>query len=300
MKSIFYKYSILVFLIGLLFSTTSFAQETDASNYKMMFSFKTIKQADYTRTLQVSFIARNKEDRKDNVPVFQAEIKFYNTVDDEDILLGTSKTNNEGIAQMTLPKNQKYGIDSNGYINLKAYFEGTDSIDEQEETISVKDLRLELDLKIIDSVQTVLVKAFATDSLGVEMPVEESDIKISINGMISKMKIEEGSISEGEFEFEMPTDIPGDANGNYTVFAIIDDHEEFGNVIQEKTVNWGVFNKQDIVKSNTLWSEAAPIWMYIVLSILLVGVWANYAYTIKNLFTIKKEGKELEMKSENQ
>ncbi len=51
--------------------------------------------------------------------------------------------------------------------------------------------------------------------------------------------------------------------------------------------------------SNTLWSEAAPIWMYIVLTILLVGVWANYAYTIKNLFSISKEGKELEMKTKD-
>jgi hypothetical protein len=297
MKSIFYKYFAFALIIGLSLNTNTFAQNIDVENYRMMYSFKTIKNSDNTRTLEVSFIARNKEDRKDNVPVFDAEIKFFNTLNDEEVLIGTSKTNNEGIARIILPENQNYLADEDGYINLKALFEGTDAIDEQEETLSVKNLYLELDLQEIDSVKTVFVKAFLKDSLGTILPVEECDIIISVNGMISRMKIEEGTIENGEFEFEMPTNIPGDANGNYTVFAIIQDHDEFANVIQEKNVNWGVFTKLAADDSNTLWSEAAPIWMYIVLTILLVGVWANYAYTIKNLFSISKEGKELEMKA---
>ncbi|MFD0834375.1 hypothetical protein ACFQ0I_01260 [Mariniflexile aquimaris] len=297
MKSIFYKYFAFALIVGLSLNTNSFAQNVDVENYRMMYNFKTVKNSDNARTLEVSFIARNKEDRKDNVPVFDAEIKFFNTLNDEEVLIGTSKTNNEGIARLILPENHKYLADEDGYINLKALFEGTDAIDEQEETLSVKNLYLELDLQEIDSVKTVFVKAYLKDSEGTILPVEECDIRISVNGMISRMKIEDGTIENGEFEFEMPTNIPGDANGNYTVFAIIQDHDEFATVIQEKNVNWGVFTKLAANDSNTLWSEAAPIWMYIVLTILLVGVWANYAYTIKNLFSISKEGKELKMKT---
>lgn len=300
MKTTFYKYSVFALIVGLMINATSFAQETSADNYRMLFYFKTLKQADNSRTLEVSFIARNKKDRKDKVPVYDAEIKFYNVLNDEELLLGKSKTNNEGIAQITLPESQDYLIDEDGYINLKAYFEETDAIDEQEETLSVQNLHLELDLKEIDSVKTVLVNAFVLDSLESKIAIEEADVIISVNGMISKMPIEEGTIEEGEFEFEMPTDIPGDVDGNFIVYAIIEDHDEYGNVIQEKSINWGVYNKQEVEESNTLWSEAAPIWMYIVLTILLVGVWANYAYTIKNLFKIKKEGKALEMNTENQ
>lgn len=300
MKTTFYKYSVFALIVGLMINATSFAQENSADNYRMLFYFKTLKQADNSRTLEVSFIARNKKDRKDKVPVYDAEIKFYNVLNDEELLLGKSKTNNEGIAQITLPESQDYLIDEDGYINLKAYFEETDAIDEQEETLSVQNLHLELDLKEIDSVKTVLVNAFVLDSLESKIAIEEADVIISVNGMISKMPIEEGTIEEGEFEFEMPTDIPGDVDGNFTVYAIIEDHDEYGNVIQEKSINWGVYNKQEVEESNTLWSEAAPIWMYIVLTILLVGVWANYAYTIKNLFKIKKEGKALEMNTENQ
>ena len=298
MKAVLFRYFLFTLLIGLLNHTTSFAQETDLDKYRMMFNLKTVKQQNNTRTLEASFLARNKEDRKDRVPVFDADIKFYNTLNEEVILLGTSKTSKDGIASITLPENQKYLTDEQGFINLKAHFEGTDALDEEDETLSVKNLFLELDLKEVDSVKTVFVNAFTADSLGDKLPVKRMDIIISVNGMISKMNVEEGTIRNGSFDFEMPTDIPGDANGNFTVFAIVEDHDEFGNVIQEKSVNWGVFNKQDTSESNTLWSEVAPIWMYVVLTILLVGVWANYAYTIINLFSIKKEGKDLELKAE--
>ena len=53
------------------------------------------------------------------------------------------------------------------------------------------------------------------------------------------------------------------------------------------------------IVENTLWSKAAPIWMYVVLTILLVGVWANYVYTVIHLFKINKEGKELELRISN-
>jgi hypothetical protein len=130
-----------------------------------------------------------------------------------------------------------------------------------------------------------------------QIPVEEADVIFSVGGLFSQMPIEEATIEDGEYEFEFPTDIPGDVNGNLTVYSIIEDHEEFGNVNQKKTIKWGVFTKQYKEEKNMLWSEAAPIWMYVVLTIMLVGVWANYVYTIINLFKIKKEGVNLELES---
>ena len=47
---------------------------------------------------------------KDKIPVFDAEIKFYNEAN----LLGTTKTSNEGIAQFTVPENQNYTTDEDG------------------------------------------------------------------------------------------------------------------------------------------------------------------------------------------
>lgn len=298
MKINIFKYPFTSFIIALVIGFNGTAQQQDASNFKMRFNFKTVKQADNSRLLEVSFIGQNKEDRKDKIPVVGTEINFYNILNDEEILLGTSKTSNEGIAQITLPESFKYLKDEEGTINLIAKFEGTDALDEEEEELAVKDLHLELNLEEIDSVKTVLIKAFTIDSLGIEVPVEEADIIVSIQGMLSKMKLKEEYIEDGEFEFEFPNDIPGNEKGEITVFSIIEDSDDFGNVIQQKKVNWGVFNKQlqEKQEKNTLWSEAAPLWMYIVLTILLVGVWANYLYTVLNLFKIKKEGQIAESK----
>ena len=291
MKITIFRYSVFILLIGLFINTSSIAQENDASNYKMAFSFNTIKNHDNTRLLEVIFIGKNKKNRKDKKPIYDAEIEFFNILNDEEVLLGTAKTTKEGIAQLTLLENQNYLMDEAGNINLTARFEGTDALDEESEEILIKNLHLELNLTEIDSVKTVKVKAYTINSLGEEILVDEADIVISIEAMLSKMKIEEGTIEDGEFEFEFPTDIPGDVNGDITVYSIIEDNEDFGNVIQKGTINWGTFDKQIVKVENTLWSDFAPIWMYIVLTILLVGVWANYLYTIINLFKIKNEKK---------
>lgn len=283
------------FIIALFNSNHCFSQEEDETfdikKYKTVYKFNTVKKADNSRLLNVELLYQNKKDRKDKIPVYEAEISFYNILNEEEILLGSAKTSKEGIAEFIAPSAQNYLKDEEGYINLVARFEGSDELDSKEDDIAVKDLNIVLNLVEIDSVKTVQIKAFTIDSLGVEVPLDETDIIIAVKGMLSDMPIEEGYIEDGEYEYEFPTDIPGDEDGDLTVVASVQDHDDFANVYQEQTIKWGTHVKVPVVKEkNTLWSEAAPLWMYIVLTILLVGVWANYIYTIINLFKIKKEG----------
>jgi hypothetical protein len=287
MKAGFLKYSVCI-LIGLLVNLGSYAQDTDISNYRMNFKFNTIKQPDNSRLLEVNFIGMNKKDRKDKIPVYDAEIKFYNVLNDDEVLLGSSKTSKEGIAELILPKDQNYLIDTEGNISLKAQFEGTEALDGEEEEITVKNIFLDLNLEVIDSVKTVSLKAYVIDSLGTKNPVEESDVLFFVEGMLSKMNINEGTISDGEYEFTFESDLPGDVDGNITIMAFIEDSDDYGNVIQKKSIDWGVIHNNFNAENNKLWSKAGPIWMYIVLSVLLIGVWANYIYTIINLYKISK------------
>ncbi|UJH66647.1 hypothetical protein [Allomuricauda sp. SCSIO 65647] len=300
MRTGFFKYTLLIVLMGLFIAPNAKAQEHDISDYRIRFNLKTIKQHDNSRILEVRFIAANKKDRKDRVPVYGAKIEFFNFLEDETVQLGSSNTSKDGIAQIALPENQSYLLDSEGKINFRAVFEGTDELGGKEREISIKDVHLNLNLIEKDSIKTVSIKAHTLDSLGVQIPLEETDVIISVEGMLSKMTIDEGVIESGEYEFEMPTDLPGDANGDVTVYTIIEDHDDYGDVVQKKTENWGVFNELPSEEKNTLWSEAAPIWMYVVLTILLLGIWANFVYTCINLYKIKKEGTALELKTENQ
>lgn len=293
MKNNVYK-QIACLIASFLFGFSMYAQNLTVDDYSMSFAFKTIKKTDKSRTLEVAFIGKNKEDRKDKLPVYNAEIQFFNVLDDVEIALGKSNTNNEGIAQLIISNKQKYVTDADGYIHLIARFEGSDLMDAEEEELLIKDVQLELYLEEIDSIKTIVVKAYTLDSIGAKTPIEEVDVQISIEGMLSKMKIKEGTIENGEVEFELTDNIPGDINKNFTVYAQILDNDEFGDVQQKQTVQWGTFTKVSENNGNTLWSKGAPIWMYIVLTILLVGVWANFAYTIINLKKIKNDGKTLE------
>lgn len=297
MKNQSFQNTFIVLLIGLLFTSISFAQQNDLKNYRLRFNLNTIKQSDNSRLLEVKFEATNKKDRKDKVPVYDAEINFFNVLDDLEVNLGKSKTNDEGIAKLIIPENHVYLLDEEGYINLKAVFKKTDAIKSYKKEIAIKDIFLELDLTEIDSIKTVVLNAFTLDSLKTKIPVEDAEFVLSVGGMISKMPIDEGTLEAGEYEFEFPLNIPGNSEGNIDVYVTIDDHDDFGTVVTQKTVNWGVMYEREEIGSNTLWSDAAPIWMYVVLSILLIGVWTNYFYSISNLLKIKKEGKEIE--SEN-
>ncbi len=288
----------IIIAIGFLFNIQSYAQENDPKNYRIRFGLSTKKQPDNTRLLEASFVGTHKKDRKDKVPVYNADINFYNVTEDGDLLLGTAKTDEEGTALLTVPENQKYITNEEGYINFKAVFEGTNDLDGEESELAVKDIFMELNLEVIDSVKTVILTAFTLDSLNTKIPIEDIDIKFAIGGFISNMPIQEGTIEGGEFQFKFPANISGDKNGNIDLIASIVDNEEFGNAIQKKNVNWGI-NKKIESEKNKLWSSAAPIWMYIVLSILLFGVWANYVYSIINLKNISNEGKELDLKNKH-
>ncbi len=299
MKTNLLTYTICTLLIGLFLVPNTMAQEINLRDYRIRFRFKTVKQADQTRMLEASFIAANKKDRKDRLPVYGAEISFANVLEGEEVALGTAKTSKEGIAHIILPKDQSYLTDKEGKFTLKAVFAGTDEMKRQEREINTKDVQLSVELAEKDSIRTVQINAHTLDSLGVEIPLEEADVIVSVQGMLSRMVMDEGTIEDGRYEFEMPTDLPGDVDGNITVYASIEDHDDYGDVIQKETAQWGVPNASNKEGTNSLWSEVAPIWMYVVLTILLVGIWANFAYTITNLFKIRKEGQELETEPAN-
>ena len=94
----------------------------------MLYKFNTVKQHDNSRLLEVSFVANNKKDRKIKLPVYGADINFINIVNEEEFLLGTVKTDKDGFARLTLPENQTYYTDADGYINFIARFENTEAM----------------------------------------------------------------------------------------------------------------------------------------------------------------------------
>ncbi len=280
--------SLLVLALFLPWQAT--AQDFDLKAYRLRFKLETTKNTDGSRTLEASFIGQNKKDRKDRLPVHQAEVVFLNTLEDEAVVLGKVNTDETGTAQLNLPADQNYLTDEEGYIEFIARFEGTKEIKKKEADLKVKDLFLEIQAEEIDSIKTVLVRAFAMDSTNQRVPQDDVDLRISVRGMLSDFIVEEGSTEDGIFEIEFPDDIPGDVNGDFTMVAFVEDSDDYGNVEYTLVSDWGVFDDIPQKENNELWTEVAPMWMYVILTIMLVGVWANYLYTIINIRKIKRLG----------
>jgi len=266
------------------------AQDIDLGEYDFTFNLKTVKNADNSRTLSVDFYA---EADRDKYPVYGAEIKFYNVLEDETILLGTSKTTEEGIAQLTLKGETTYLKDEDGYITFQAAFEGTDQLDAFEAETSVIDLKLSMELNEDEDGKSITLYANAINGAGEEVPIEESDVYVYVQGMLTKLKIEDGWIEEGEYSFDFPKDLPGDKDGNLTIYARIEDNDDYGNVLQSVSAQWGVGPIINPEKTRKLWTDLGPEWMIVALSVLLVAVWANIVHTIYHLVKIKQEGKRL-------
>lgn len=282
----------LLILAGLMLSYSQdvFSQSFELSDYKVRFRLTTSKNIDNSRNLEVLYQATNKKDRKDRIPITDALIHFYYSHQDSLILLGEVKTDNKGMVNFIVPATESIYENEDGFQTFTAIFVGSDALKKQKKEVEIKDLFLELDLSVIDSLNMVSVEAFEKDSIGDKLLVDDLDIVFSVGGMLSRMPIEEGSTEDGRYEFEMPEDIPGDLNGDFEFYAFVDDHDDYGTVLQMSQSNWGVFDDIQEPEKNKLWTDAAPIWMYVVLTILLVGAWANYVYAIIKLWKIKKIG----------
>ena len=270
----------------------AFAQTFNPDEYKVFYNFKTIKNPDQTRTFQVSYLTQNLENKQDEMPVYGAEIQFVNVLDDQETVLGTVKTDKSGIAKLVLSQDQSYLKDPDSYIRILARFAGSDLVESQEEEVLFKDLVLELMAEEIDSVKTVTINASYINNDGELVPVEEADVSIRVKGMIQNLTINDGTLEGGTYEYTFEDVIPGDKDGNLEIYAVIEENDDFANVIQMKKATFGTKFVPNVTKDNQLWSSAAPYWMYIVLTLLLVGVWINFTYTIVNLFKIKKEARK--------
>lgn len=284
---------ILLFLLPALFTSQSIlAQAKSLDDYTLSFDLTCEKQTDNSRNLKVEYIGTNSEDPKDKLAVIDANVEFYNILADKEVLLGKAKTDKEGIAKFTVPANQKLLADADGLITLVARNKGKGKMEDQESEISFKDLNFDLNFTNEDDVRTLKVSAYTLKSDGTKEPVESLDLSVGVLGMLSKMVLDEGTLESGEYEFELPEDLHPKSDGNITMFAKVDEDADFGSVIKTTTIKLAkpkIIDKSEL--TNQLWTKAAPIWMYVVLGILLIGIWANYAYTLIKLIKIKNIGK---------
>lgn len=273
----------LVFIIITSVFLHSIAEAQTEKKTKTKIKLSYFKNSDDSKTLRSSL--KYKKDKKYK-PVNNVLILFYTTTDTTDILIGKAETNDKGESSLNFERDNTISMDSSGSFTLKARFEGNDSCKASATDITIKDIRMELTLDVIDSLKTISV--FVYQNNAGSTPVEEEDVYFYVVRLFSLLNIGEGWLEGGKASFEFPDDLPGDSLGNVTIVAKIKDSDLFGNVEKRKSIEWGK------VTSGIDWKHipiifGAPWFVIIIIYILLLSsVLFSVFATFKLFLLIRK------------
>ena len=132
------------------------------------------------------------------------------------------------------------------------------------------------------------------------VPAKDVEMKVGVarsGGILSAGDEETYTTdSTGTVNAEFKKDsLPGDQKGNIALVAKVEDNDQYGNLLVEKTVPWGVALKpeKNFFDQRTLWTAQfrTPLWLMFMAYSIVIGVWGTIIYLISQLFKIKKLGK---------
>jgi hypothetical protein len=216
-------------------------------------------------------------------------VKFYALDEDGEVDLGNAVTNSDGIARITVERD-KIWIDTAYYFTIGAMFEGNDEFSDSDDELELK--RAEMIImgdEETDDENNISRKVSIRFSSNGE-PVEEADAMVYVNAMLRPLMVGEMTTDEnGEADVEFPTDLRGDADGNVSFYAFVEDYDDFGNVKATIVKPWGspVVEIESKI-ANSLTSPDPPLWLLLTFLGLLVVIWGHYIEVIFQLFKLKK------------
>ncbi|MCX6317549.1 MAG: hypothetical protein NTW29_09680 [Bacteroidetes bacterium] len=216
------------------------------------------------------------------------KISFVQVTDSAEKELGFVITDKKGAAVFNI-KEADANPGKDGSVHFKAMFAGNKSMEAAEEEVSFKRARLEITPVKGDSLNSVTVKLLDLGS-GTAVPVDSVTVGVFVHRLFYPMKVGEGTIENGEASVEIPDKLPGDAKGNITLLAKLDEHEKYGKLEASTTQAWGVPVSDQLKElPRSLWSAHPPLWMIITFAILVTAVWGHYIVIIYELFRLRKE-----------
>jgi len=285
----FFKGTILALFVSS--SVFVFAQELAVKESPTL-DFTYLKKSDGSKLLTVTLtIFRNRI----TYPIAGSNITFSLGTDTSTTVI---PTNSDGKAYLIIQPGALLPVNEEGYTQCMAGFGGNDTLEATESAIALKDAILKMSLDLIDSVKTVIVWAFLPGTGNNDsIPLAGESVSVYVDRMFSALKIGEGSFDDlGRFTCEFPADLPGVADGTVQIIARIEENEQYANIETVQKYPWGVPSMHGPTGSHrALWTEIAPMWMIVTLTILLLGVWGHYIYVIIQLILIRRESKKLKL-----
>jgi hypothetical protein len=223
------------------------------------------------------------------IKLHHLKVHFFLINDTTSTELGSVNADRNGMAVFNV-KNEGITAGEDGSLHFKATVSGNKSMEPGEAELTIKRALLSITPIKDDSILSVQVK-LADQSTGEGLPVKDATVGIYVARMFYPLKIGEGTTDEnGEITVEVPSNLPGDAKGNITLLARLDENETYGNLESSAVQAWGykVSDKPE-EQPRALWSSHPPLWMLITFIVLMTAVWGHYIVIVYELIRLRKE-----------
>jgi len=227
-------------------------------------------------------------------PVAGISLKLFLDKDSTGTFIGKVTTNENGEASTTIPVSvKKEWTTSTKHIFL-ATFDGNKKYDAAKGDLTISQAKI-----LIDAGSDKKITASVLElKNGTWVPVNAVDVKIGVKRLGSDLPVGDkptvttDSTGTAAADFKRDS-IPGDAKGNITLVARVEDNDTYGNLVIEKTVPWGAkfiplsnFNERSLYGTR----YKTPIWLLVAAYSILIAVWGILITLVVSVFKIKKLG----------
>ncbi|HEY8689309.1 MAG TPA: hypothetical protein VIM07_08740 [Chitinophagaceae bacterium] len=288
---------IFLFLLGATFSKT-YAQDSAVSS--TVLSVRYFLPENKVPYIEVS--TKNKKGRKFE-PVKGISVNVYLNEAGEKNLLGKTITDFSGTGRVALPASFKATWDSLNEFKFVAVSDSSAGVESLSGDVTIKKAILVIDTTSAEGVRTVTAQL--KEKKGNEwVAVKEIEMKLGLKRSLGNLSVGDAetytSDSTGMASAEFKHDsMPGDVKGNLILVARVEDNENYGNLVVEKPVPWGVASKADLkfFDQRTLWSTRfrTPLWLLFIAYSIMIGVWGTIIYLVLQIIKIKKMGKAVSL-----
>ena len=210
------------------------------------------------------------------------------------------KTDENGLAKAIIPSNLKNTWLNSANHNLIGVVEENKDFNKATSETALTIARLSIDTSTDGKVKNIIASVSALKN-NAWLPAKGVEMKVGISRLGGILSAGDEATyttdSTGTVIVPLKKDsIPGDKNGNLILVAKVEDNDQYGNLIVEKTVPWGVALKQEknFFDQRTLWSTRfrTPIWLLMIAYFIGIGVWGTIIYLVFQIIKIKKLGTE--------
>jgi len=229
-------------------------------------------------------------------PVENSSINLYLDSIGDNHFIAKVTTDETGRAKAILPPALKEAWDASADHTFLGISEANKEFDETTVETSITKTKINIDTSSDGEARNIIVTVSALKNGG-WIPAKDVDLKVGIRRLGGILSAGDDDIyttdSTGSVTVELKRDsLPGDEKRNILLAAKVEDNDQYGNLLVQKSVPWGkaFISNNNFFDQRTLWTTRSktPIWLRFMAYSIVIGVWGTLIYLVFQLIRIKK------------